>query len=82
MKQQKRSTIMGFHSSNTKTNSDLNRKCSPADITKSCFAKHRKVDFAPTHTLFTVHLSKIITVVDLAMSKTLCVWFSNCNRTN
>lgn len=73
---------MGFHSSNTKTNSDLNRKCSPADIIKSCFAKCRKVDFAPIHTLFTIHLSKIITVVDLAMSNALSVWFSNLNRTN
>lgn len=72
--QQKSSTIAGFHGSNTKTNSDLNRKQSPADITKSCFAKHEKVDLAPIHTLLTVHLSTSITVVDLVMSKAL--WFS------
>lgn len=29
--------------------------------------QNRKVDFAPIHTLFTIHLSKIITVVDLAL---------------
>lgn len=74
-KQQKHSTIMGFHSSNTKTNSDINRKRSPADVTKSSFAKHGRVDFAPICTLFTIHLSKSITIVDL-MSRALYVWFS------
>lgn len=71
---------MGFHGSNTKTNSDLNRKHSPADITKSCFAKHEKVDFAPIHILFTIHLSTSITVVDLMMAKPLCVWFSTITK--